>query len=140
VSNAPREAGHVKHDKETLHASRFTLHALCERAVQWLLSAQNTDGGWGGAAALASSIEETSLALDALATASIQSAICNPQSAIEPVRRGVDWLIRNTEQGRSTPASPIGLYFARLWYFEELYPVIFSLSALSKVHQLSVGS
>jgi squalene-hopene/tetraprenyl-beta-curcumene cyclase len=40
-------------------------------------------------------------------------------------------------QGRSTPASPIGLYFARLWYFEELYPLIFALCALSKIQKLT---
>jgi hypothetical protein len=37
------------------------------------------------------------------------------------------------------PASPIGPYFARLWHFEQLYRIIFSLSALNKVHRLSGG-
>ena len=27
-------------------------------------------------------------------------------------------------------AAPIGLYFARLWYYEELYPLVFALSGL----------
>jgi len=102
-----------------------------------LLSAQNSDGGWGGTASVASSIEETALAVDALATALLQSEIRNPNSEIEAVRRGAAWLIANTDQGQSTPASPIGLYFARLWYSEELYPLIFTLSALAKVHELS---
>ena len=31
----------------------------------------------------------------------------------------------------------IRLDFARLWYFEDLYPLIFALSALSKVLKLS---
>jgi squalene-hopene/tetraprenyl-beta-curcumene cyclase len=56
------------------------------------------------------------------------------------VHRGAAWLMRNTDQGRSTTASPLGLYFARLWYFEELYPLIFALSALRKVQRLSGGS
>jgi hypothetical protein len=31
-------------------------------------------------------------------------------------------------------ASPIGFYFAKLWYFEKLYPLIFfTVSALSQV-------
>jgi hypothetical protein len=34
----------------------------------------------------------------------------------------------------------MGLYFARLWYFEELYPIVFALSALGKVNQLSIVS
>jgi len=108
-----------------------------QRAAQWLLNAQNADGGWGGAASVSSSIEETALAVDALATALLYSALRTPHSALEAVRRGAAWLITNTKQGQSTPASPIGLYFARLWYFEELYPLIFTLSALSKVQKLS---
>jgi squalene-hopene/tetraprenyl-beta-curcumene cyclase len=52
------------------------------------------------------------------------------------VLRGTDWLIANTNRGQSTPASPIGLYFARLWYFEKLYPIVFALSALGKVSRL----
>jgi squalene-hopene/tetraprenyl-beta-curcumene cyclase len=113
-----------------------SLHTMQGRAVQWLLSAQDADGGWGGDVSVPSSIEETALAVDALASVLLQSEIRNPKSAIEAVRRGADWLIANTHQGRSTPASPIGLYFARLWYFEELYPLIFALSALSKAQRL----
>jgi squalene-hopene/tetraprenyl-beta-curcumene cyclase len=86
-----------------------------------------------------SSIEETALAVDALTTVAVQSVIRHPPSASAAARRGADWLIRNTDEGHSTPASPIGLYFARLWYFEELYPVIFALSALGKVQRFSVG-
>ena len=111
--------------------------AMCERAARWLVAAQNSDGGWGGDASVPSSIEETSLAVDALTTALLQSAIRNPQSAIEAACRGADWLTTNTSRGRSSPASPIGLYFARLWYFEELYPLIFTLAALSKVQKLA---
>jgi squalene-hopene/tetraprenyl-beta-curcumene cyclase len=110
--------------------------AMRDKAVRWLLSVQNADGGWGGAGSVVSSIEETALAVDGLCTVLLQSAIPNPQSAIEAVRRGAEWLMRNTDRGRSTPASPIGLYFARLWYFDELYPVIFALSALGKVSRL----
>ena len=110
---------------------------MCEHAVQWLLSARNADGGWGGGPSVSSSVEETALAIDALATSSLQSTIHNPQSAINAVRRGADWLIRNTNEGRRMEASPIGLYFARLWYSEELYPIIFALCALGKVRRLA---
>lgn len=125
------------------YASQVTV--MRGRAARWLLSVQNADGGWGGAGLVASSIEETALAVDALSTGVLQSAIeiaalrsqrHDPQSAIDSVRRGAEWLVRNTDQGRSTPATPIGLYFARLWYFEELYPIIFTLSALGKVSRL----
>src|SRR5262249_56982075 len=36
------------------------------RGVAWLLSAQNADGGWGGAVQTPSSIEETALAVEVL--------------------------------------------------------------------------
>ena len=32
--------------------------------------------------------------------------------------------------------APIGLYFARLWYYEELYPLVFALRGLSGVRAL----
>lgn len=106
------------------------------RAADWLLSAQNTDGGWGGAPGIASSIEETGLAVEALAE-SFQRGT-KPDSAVsEALSRGADWLVTHTGEGRSVPASPIGLYFAQLWYFETLYPLVFTLSALGKVQAIS---
>jgi squalene-hopene/tetraprenyl-beta-curcumene cyclase len=99
---------------------------MCERGVRWLLSAQNVDGGWGGAVSVASSIEETALAIEALATAG------GDPSTAQAVRRGSDWLIAHTHHGTYLPASPIGLYFASLWYSEELYPIIFTLAGLSR--------
>jgi len=110
---------------------------MCERAARWLLSVQNTDGGWGGDASVASSIEETSLAVDALAMAC--SLHGDSSAAMQAAYRGAQWLIANTNRGTSLPVSPIGLYFARLWYFEELYPLVFSLCALSKVARLPIA-
>jgi squalene-hopene/tetraprenyl-beta-curcumene cyclase len=134
-------------------AQRNRMTPACQQGVYWLLSAQNADGGWGGAPGVASSIEETALAVDALAdvgcashtnsTARIRSEkmVCGAHptgSAVaEAMYRGADWLIAHTEQGTSTAASPIGLYFAQLWYFEELYPLVFALSALAKVRRLA---
>jgi squalene-hopene/tetraprenyl-beta-curcumene cyclase len=107
---------------------------MCERAVRWFLAAQNADGGWGGAASVASSIEETALAVEALATA---GSLCNDAvSVAQAVHRGTQWLIANTHHGMFLPASPIGLYFARLWYFEQSYPLIFALTALSRVSRM----
>jgi squalene-hopene/tetraprenyl-beta-curcumene cyclase len=84
------------------------------RGVDWLARAQNADGGWGGAPGVQSSIEETGAALEAA-----------------PSQRGVEWLIAATDKGRRTPPTPIGLYFARLWYYEELYPLVFALRGLN---------
>jgi squalene-hopene/tetraprenyl-beta-curcumene cyclase len=108
---------------------------MCDRGVRWLLSAQNADGGWGGAASVASSIEETALAVEALAAA---GPLCgDPSSSAQAAHRGAQWLIASTHHGTFLPASPIGLYFARLWYSEELYPLVFALAALSRIPRRS---
>jgi squalene-hopene/tetraprenyl-beta-curcumene cyclase len=47
--------------------------------------------------------------------------------------KGVDQLHEITGQGTRFLAGPIGLYFAKLWYSEKLYPVIFTLEALKRI-------
>ena len=94
------------------------------RGVAWLLSAQNPGGSWGGGVQTGPSIEETALAVSALASV---------EEARAAVERGVDWLIAATDAGRKTPAAPIGLYFAQLWYDEKLYPLIHLAGALERV-------
>jgi squalene-hopene/tetraprenyl-beta-curcumene cyclase len=102
------------------------------RGVGWLMNAQNSDGGWGGAAAgTPSSIEETGVALHALALRAVRDTSSDLADAIS---RGARWIIAATDEGRRTLASPIGLYFARLWYFEEMYPLIFGLRGLLGAH------
>ena len=49
------------------------------------------------------------------------------------VRRGVHWLIQRVESGEFMQPSPIGFYFAKLWYYEKLYPIIFTVGALNRV-------
>ena len=93
-----------------------------------LLAAQNRDGGWGGSAGMESSIEETALALTALAAHS--------EGISEAMERGTNWLLKRIESSEMT-ASPIGFYFAKLWYFEKLYPLIFTVGALSQVARAS---
>jgi squalene-hopene/tetraprenyl-beta-curcumene cyclase len=41
-----------------------------------------------------------------------------------------------TRTGTHSPPSPIGFYFANLWYFEKLYPVIYTVAALTRVANL----
>lgn len=96
------------------------------RGLTWLLNAQHEDGSWGGASKSPSSIEETGIALYALG----RSLVPSPELA-GAMSRGARWLVAATDEGRQTPASPIGLYFARLWYYEELYPLVLSLKGLS---------
>ena len=51
---------------------------------------------------------------------------------IPAVQAGLSWLIARVEDGRFREPSPIGFYFAKLWYFEALYPLIFTVAALRK--------
>jgi squalene-hopene/tetraprenyl-beta-curcumene cyclase len=98
------------------------------RGVEWLLKCQNADGGWGGDAGLPSSVEETGVALEALAR-----AIDDGDANRDGLKRGLAWLSAAT--AANCGASPIGLYFARLWYFEELYPLVFALGGMAAVMQ-----
>ena len=79
------------------------------------------------------SIEETALATDALAKLlTVEPSAPEPEAMRRAVARGAGWLIERTNAGRHTPAAPIGLYFAKLWYSERLYPLIFTASALAR--------
>ncbi len=97
------------------------------RGIAWLLAAQNADGGWGGAANTPSSIEETALAVEVLLDAG--------QEAEAAAERGLAWLIERIEAGGLHEPTPIGFYFAKLWYFEKLYPIIFSVAALGRARR-----
>jgi squalene-hopene/tetraprenyl-beta-curcumene cyclase len=118
-----KEANPVYGTARTITPLARAQSPMRERALRWLEAAQNADGGWGGAPGTPSSIEETSLAVHAL-------SIVRSGSLIPSVHRGVEWLVQHTERGRRLPASPIGLYFAKLWYFERMYPLIFSVASL----------
>src|SRR5262249_6700049 len=97
---------------------------------------QNTDGGWGGAKGVSSSIEETATAVDALT----RFAPGSGSDFESTLTRGVHWLVGSTHRGCQTPASPLGLYFARLLYFEELYPLIFSIGSLARARGALVSN
>ncbi len=99
------------------------------KGFAYLVATQNADGGWGGAAGTPSSVEETALAVDALLDAP-------PDVAGAAVQRGLAWLVEAVEQGRLAEATPIGFYFARLWYFEKLYPLVFTVAALGRARRL----
>ncbi|HEY2784946.1 MAG TPA: prenyltransferase/squalene oxidase repeat-containing protein [Fimbriiglobus sp.] len=94
----------------------------CHRGVNYLLSVQNPVGGWGGALGCPSSVEETALAVEVLIDLSPGDAVA----------RGLAWLVAAVESGRFRDPSPIGFYFAKLWYFEKLYPLIFTVAALGR--------
>jgi len=97
--------------------------SLLQSGLDYLRAAQKPDGSFGGDPNAPSSIEETAVALHAL---------CTDRSADAPVRiqKATQWLLTATSHGTRFQPYPIGLYFARLWYHEQLYPVIWTLGAL----------
>ena len=50
-----------------------------------------------------------------------------------PVFKGFLTLDQRVEAGELRNPSPIGLYFARLWYSERLYPLIWTVGALGRI-------
>jgi len=105
------------------------------RGIEYLSGVQNSDGGWGGtglAAAIGgrgpvSTVEETAVALEALL------AVQPGNSAVQSrISQGLKWLIEAVAENRHKDAAPIGFYFAKLWYYERLYPLTFAVSALGQ--------
>lgn len=78
---------------------------------------------------LQSSVEETALAVEALLAASGNAAEGVPNSALV---RGLNWLLDRVEQNQHRQPAPIGFYFAKLWYYERLYPLTFTVAALGR--------
>jgi squalene cyclase len=93
------------------------IEKLIMNARNYLLSQQNGDGSWGGMRGIPGTVEETSLAVSALA-----------HNNSEACDKGIRWLQRQ----ENIKAAPIGLYFALLWYDEKLYPLIYYTEALRR--------
>jgi squalene-hopene/tetraprenyl-beta-curcumene cyclase len=98
------------------------------RGVAWLLGAQNADGGWGAGAGTPCSLEETALAVEVLLQA--------PVKASDAASRGLQWLVESVRAGGLQQPTPIGFYFAKLWYFERLYPIVFAVAALGRARRV----
>ena len=97
-----------------------------------LIPAANPDGSWGGAPGCPSSVEETALAVETLATSARR-----PQGEFATTLKwGTHWLLCRVEDGTWTQPAPIGFYFAKLWYYERLYPMVFTVAALEAVARL----
>lgn len=108
--------------------------SAAQRGLAWLRAHQNRDGGWGGRPAIdhrhppgrVSSVEETALAVEALLADETSDPLQHETG------EGLAWLMRAVEKGCYRETSPIGFYFARLWYYEKLYPLSFTVSALGQ--------
>ena len=95
---------------------------IAAKGAAYLVSSQNDDYGWGGAKNVRSKITLTAKAVGALATFSSQYQ--------ESADKGVEYIYSAYKSGELEKREPIGLYFARLWYSEELYNITFVLNAL----------
>lgn len=103
------------------------------RGLEYLAQSQNRDGGWGGRPAseeleslqARSSVEETALAAEAL-------LICGREEHHQRAERAIAWLIEAVQANRHEEPFPLGSYFARLWYYETLYPMIYTVAALGQ--------
>lgn len=111
------------------------------QGMHWLALNQNDDGGWGGSYGASSSVEETSLAVEALfagaSTDGLESSWTKAAAG-----KGLEWLLQRVEADQFRASSPIGFYFAKLWYYEKLYPILFAVGALRRaveVFQPEVG-
>jgi squalene-hopene/tetraprenyl-beta-curcumene cyclase len=131
---------HQRNDVNPFYGTAKVLRAIAQidhfdairrRSLYWIVKNQNVDGGWGFAGLTAektpcSSVEETAVLLESLVP------FANETEFAETYQRGLNWLLDAVESGRWKEPSPIGLYFAKLWYYEELYPIIFTVSALKQ--------
>jgi len=131
---------HAPDDENPLYGTAKVVIALCElanrgftlpegmldRALRWLVDRQDASGGWSGARYGPVSVEETALAVEALAGTAHAAAM----------NRGAAWLAERIESGTWREPAPIGFYFAKLWYYERLYPLIWTVGALGKAAPL----
>lgn len=130
----------AKDERSPVYATAMTVEYLsgmeepiaCEmvqKGRDYILSVQNEDGGWGGAKGVPSKVTLTSRSLSALASGYNQPA---GSPHVKVMYHAFDYLYRKYKAGEIYDPEPIGLYFSRLWYSEELYAITFVLNALKK--------
>jgi squalene-hopene/tetraprenyl-beta-curcumene cyclase len=117
-------------------------------AIQWLVSAQHSTGGWGPprtpihysnaegdgfnarrtneVMAKFCTVEETAAAVAALLP------VADTSSAVsKAVSLGLTWLINAVERDAHRRPAVLGFYPSKIWYHERLYPLVFAAGALS---------
>lgn len=113
------------------------------RGLAWLAASRCPEGGWSGGGGGSSSpdgtgapsVEETAVAVEALL-----ADYANP-SLQQAIEEGLGWLMAAVGRGRHRETAPIGFYFARLWYYEKLYPLVFAVAALGQaIRHFDAGS
>lgn len=143
-------------EENPAYGTSRVLSALCELSgvrwaavpprvtlgLRWLLGCQTTEGGFGGAPGLPASVEETALVVEVLGKCLSNGVAGHNEWPVElPTAwaRGVNWLLSRVETGEWRQPSPIGFYFAKLWYYERLYPQIFTVAALGAASEVLCG-
>ena len=112
----------------TLDRKQFPqIKIIIDKATNWLLKQQNADGGWSVCKGNATSFEETGLALEAIAS------LKQNKITFRSMEKALEWYSKTLDNDPQMTPSPIGFYFAKLWYFEALYPIVFSLAGLNKM-------
>lgn len=110
------------------------------RGLDWLRAAQLSDGGWGGGRSGPPSVEETALAIEGLARGiAVVGGEASRGEWMRGLDRGLAWLVPRLGPDSGEKPSPIGFYFARLWYHERLYPQVFGLAALQASLELKLA-
>jgi squalene-hopene/tetraprenyl-beta-curcumene cyclase len=107
-------------------------HPTARRLRDWLVSHQNEDGGWGGGAGSASTVEETAWALLGLADGS--GAECD-----EVVVRGARWLLGRQDAGGLWPAAHVSYYMHNLTFSSDHFANGYALQALGRVRRRMLG-
>lgn len=129
---------HPAQENPVYGTAKVVLSTLDADGADWLIGAMHADGGVGAAADLPPSIEETAVTVEALARVAAESADAGLRSrAAAAVETGVGWLVEHTAGGIRFDAAPIGLYFAKLWYAEDLYPLAFTVAAFERAAAIS---
>ena len=141
---------HVQEDQNPIYGTSKVLEGLlaldqkrlsaCKpaifKALQWTLHQQNTDGGWGGSLKAPSSVEETALGVSVVAKSLRYELGLNgdlKQSSQDALHRSCRWLFERIASDTYKHVSPIGFYFAKLWYWESMYPLVYTGAALNEV-------
>lgn len=95
------------------------------RALDWLIANQRADGSFGAEVKSGpASVEETALAAQALANCG------DTQQQREAAMRAMRWLTDAVEANHHAECAPLGRYFGKVWYYERLYPLVWTVAAL----------
>ncbi len=102
-----------------------------QQGAAWLATHTDPGGGWDGGpggdtAGGEPTVEETALAVEALLAAPGGPAVDTA------LKEGLGWLVAAINAGKHRESAPIGFYFAKLWYYEKLYPLVFTVAALGQ--------